>query len=154
MRGDVFLRVETKQVLIAAGAVMQKATQRIQEPRGGREAGGSRRIRIPQLPQPPDQVQVAQSAGCFFYVRLQVVDGLLVFVVARTGQPGQVLGQRAGAALEKRRQLQLQLGVQIARTAQQPPIQKTDVQLDILLVELSAFLNGADGVAQPQPAVP
>src|SRR5215813_6418379 len=65
-----------------------------------------------------------------------------------------MLRERARIFLEKGRQLGVQLGAYVGRAAQQAPVQKADIEFDILFVKLRAFRDCVNGMAQSQAGVP
>ena len=56
--------------------------------------------------------------------------------------------------MQEARQLLGEPGVQGAVAGQEPLIQQADVQLDVLIVHLGAFLRRAHGMAEAQPGIP
>lgn len=155
LAGNLLLLVETEQILIAPGPIMQKAANRTHEfGRLLQQLQGRIRTGLSQLGQPMDQMQIAESAGCFFYVRLQVVESILIFVVTSTGQLPQVTSQHARLPFFDGRQLAVKSGNQFAVSGQHPTVEQADIQLDVLLLDFGAFGQRADRVAQAEPGVP
>src|ERR1700731_3176851 len=107
MQGDVFLRFETQEVLVPAGAVVQKAAERIEEPGWSGQTDGCGWIGLAGFLEPGHQRQVPQPARCFFDVWFQVIEGVLIFPVTGTRQTSEVLCPRARVALPERPQLSL-----------------------------------------------
>ena len=83
---DVFLRIELQDVLIAAGDEMQVAAKAVEEVNLGGEFAepiGEFARWVLQLGEPAYDVEIAKTAGGFFNVWLEVVDGVLEFFLDR-----------------------------------------------------------------------
>src|SRR5580700_11076595 len=121
--GKRLLRVEAQQVLIAPRLVMEKTAQRVHEPGGLSQAAGYVLIRLAQLTQPIDEVQVSQPARRFLDVGLQMIEGALKLLVPLERQLGEVTGECVGLPFEEGRKLVFELGIQIGRTQEQAAVQ-------------------------------
>ena len=99
-------------------------------------------------------MQIAQPAGRFLDVGLQMIERALEFFVAFARELAEVASERAGLALEESGQLAFELGVKLGRTGQHAAVEQADAQLDVALVDFGAFGNGAHRMAQAQTGVP
>src|SRR5271166_217070 len=96
---------------------MQKTPQGMHERCGCQQASGNFFVRLAQLPEPMDQMQIAQTAGRLFDIRFEVIKGVLEFFVPLARKLAQMAGQHAALALEKSLQLVFEFGVSVLRSS-------------------------------------
>ncbi len=132
---------------------MQKAAERGKKRRGRGQRGVAAEFR-PELGDPLGHVQVAQPAGRFLHVRLQVKQRVLILFVPRACQLAQVPRQLRALFHQERGQLAFELREHLAVPRQKPPVEQADVELDVLLVHLQALADRAHGMTQPHSRVP
>ena len=83
--GETVLGVEIEHILVLPGLVMEKAARRGWKVAGWFDFLAGRTVLRVELGQPVDQTQIAETPRCLFHVRLQVMAGVLILGVARSG---------------------------------------------------------------------
>ena len=133
---------------------MQIAAQARQKVIGLAQLGTGVGGAVAQLSEPADQLVIAQAAGRLLDVRLQVVErgGVLGVAVAR--QLREIAHQGVAVAVDEARQAVGQPGVERPVAGEKALIQQADVQFDIVVVHLGAFVRRAHRVADAQAGVP
>ena len=85
LTGETVLGVEIEHILVLPSLVMEKAARRGWKLAGRFELLTGRTVLRVELGQPVDQTQIAETPRCLFHVRLQVMAGVLILGVARSG---------------------------------------------------------------------
>ena len=93
------LRIETEDVLVAPGDLVQTNADR------GEKVEGRFEIRCfataLQRSEPPYRLEIAQSAGCVLDIRLEMIDRVLILRVASLGQFRELPGHRCGTLVRE-----------------------------------------------------
>ena len=151
--GQRVLGIERQHVRVAAGLQMQKAARICAKCRKAASSWRSGCL-LAQLAQPAHELVVAQAAGRFLDVGLQMMNGVGVAGVALAREPGQIAGQRFAVGADEARQLRGQIGIERAVAAQISLVEQADVQLGVLVVDFQALGQRAHGVADAQAGIP
>ena len=158
--GDGVLRLEVQRIVIAAAGRVKVIAKARQVTEGLLQFGGRRRQAEPmafgvaQLLQPAKELKIAQAAGGFLDVRLEMIDGIAILGVAFAGEARQVARQRVAIGQHEARQLGGQGRVERAVAGQVTLVEQRNVELGVLVVHLGALLGRAHGMAHAQAGVP
>jgi hypothetical protein len=152
--GDGVLRIERQHVVVAPRLLVQEAPQPRKVLEGFLQRGSGLFTGLVQFLQPAGELEIAQASGSLLDVGLQVIERSGKFRMAFASQLRQVADQRLAAGLDKTRQAARQVGVQYSVARKKTLVEQADIQFDILVVHLGAFLRSTHRVADPQARIP
>lgn len=149
LAGQAFASFEIQNVVVASGAVVQKAARRgNQRGRAFQFAAGRFGLGF-EGRHPIDQPHILQPAGALFDIGFGVVRGVLVAGMARAHQVAKVLAHLLAVQRQRRRQFAFQPLVDRAVPRQQPPVQQAECRHASPLDCVQALANREHRGIQP-----
>ncbi len=147
-----FLRVEGEHVLIAR-IYLVKA-----DANGGEKIESGAQVGCVLAPiegvEPANGVEIAQAAGSFLNIGLQVIDGVLGLGVAGFGEAGETLAKRHAAAGEKGAEAFVEPIEHLRIAGKKTAIEQADGELGIAVMLARAIVDGVHGVAGAEAGIP
>ena len=99
-------------------------------------------------------MQITQTTGRVFDIRLQMMERAVETCVPFTRQPRQVPDEGISLAVNETRQPLEQRAINRRISGEEPLIEQADIQLDILVVEFGALRRRTDRMADSHATVP
>ncbi len=146
------LHFETQQILVAPRGLMHADPQRGEEIESFRQIGrGYTRC---QRGQPAHGVQIAQSAGPIFHVRLQMEDRVVEFRAPRSRQRDQPVRHNSAALGGVGSKAITQVSEHRFIARKKSPVEQAHRQLDVFFVIRRAVVHGLHRMAWTEAYVP
>ncbi len=154
LRRKFFLRIKVQYVVVAPELIVKAAANICQKVRSLAQRLQRIVVAFTKLNQPLNHVQIPHASRRLFYIRFQVIDGVVVLGVARGGHLTQMPHQFLPLLQKELRELGVECLIQIPISSQKPLIDQADAELYVLAIELAAFMDRAHRLADPQAAIP
>ena len=132
----------------------------MEEAANGGEQGGGARIggRLDgagaQELKPAGSLKIAQAAGRLLHIGLEAVDGLVKLGVARARGAAEQAQNLAAVGVEEAGEAFAELAVEADVAGEEAFVKQADGEFEVAVVERAGLLDGVDGLAAAQAAVP